>query len=390
MYASWFISMEAGFFIFMIMVVVGSIIMSTHQSKKLDQTWSNVARQLGLNYQPGSLMQERVLSGTIDGCSLQVQTFTKGSGKNAKKYTRYRVNYPVPLGIQFTITRQGFMSGLTKALGAQDIEIADPHFDQLAMIKGPDPRAVVEFLTPERRIQIAHILADLNDVEIDGVSIQSVYYGRESAEAVLMQKIQRMVEFVRSMVREQESHHPVASPPPLRMDPILPRPQTILSQAPQSGMPPPLPQVDPTPDPETPKTLQKEKLPSPPPHKTADAAEAGQTLFGQRLGLTEIDKIFNAQYKDCLVSGTGLLRSWAQNSYDFVFGTGKFIKVTVEVPLEKNTTNHHHSFQVVIKLPVSDRVIDHGQPYEFHGKLVKADALMRQLYVDSYEEYTRG
>lgn len=375
--------MEVAFVFLIIMVVVGGIIMSAHQSKQLDQAWSNVARKLGLSYQAGSMMQERMLSGTLDGCVLHVQTITRGSGKNAKKYTRYRVSYPRPLGIQFTITRQGFMSGLTKALGAQDIEVGDPHFDQLAMIKGSDPPAVVEFLTPERRGKIARAMAELNDVEIDGATIQAVYYGRESAEAILIQKIQRMVEFARSMVREAGVKHSPAGPPPLRAEPLLARPQTILGQA---SAPPPLPQVETTPLPEPTPVIVEETVPLRQPDQTADAAEIGQALFGHRIGLTEIDKTFAALYKDRPVMGTGVLRSWAENSYDFVFGTGKFIKATVEVPLEKSASNLHGSFQVLVKLPVSVRATDHGQPYSFRGKLVKADALMRQLYVDCFEE----
>ena len=378
--------MEVAIVFLIIMVVVGGIIMSAHQSKQLDQAWSNVARKLGLSYQAGSMMQERMLSGTLDGCAVQVQTITRGSGKNAKRYTRYRVNYPRPLGIAFTITRQGFMSGLTKALGAQDIEVGDLNFDQLVMIKGPDSRAVVEFLTPERRGKIARAMADLNDVEIDGATIQSVYYGRESAEAVLIQKIQRMVEFARSMVREAGVSHAPVSPPPLRAEPMLARPTTILSQSPKPISPPPLPQVDATPRSEPTPIVAKAPLPSVPSAQAADAAEVGQVLFGQRLGLTEIDKTFAAQYKDCAVMGTGVLRSWAENSYDFVFGTGKFIKAMVEVPMEKSAANHHASFQVVVKLPVSVRATDHGQSYSFRGKLVKADALMRQLYVDCFDE----
>lgn len=378
--------MEVAFVFLIIMIVVGGIIMSAHQSKQLDQAWSNVARKLGLSYQAGSLMQERMLSGTLDGCVLQVQTFTRGSGKNAKKYTRYRVNYPRPLGIELTITRQGFMSGLTKALGAQDIEVGDANFDQLAMIKGPDPRAVVEFLTPERRGKISRAMAELNDVEIDGVSVQAVYYGRESAEASLIQKIQRMVEFARSMAREAGAHHAPATPPPLRAEPMLARPTSILTESTKPMAPPPLPPVEVSPPSQPVTTVTEEKRESSPTAIALDAEEIGQALFGQRLGLTEIEKTFVSQYKDRPVMGTGVLRSWAENSYDFVFGTGKFIKAMVEMPLEKSATNLHGTFQIVVKLPVSVRATDHGQPYSFRGKLVKADALMRQLYVDCYEE----
>ncbi len=378
--------MEMGFVFLFMMFVVGGIIMSVYQSKQLDQTWSNVARKLGLSYQSGSLMQERMLSGNFDGCELQVQTLTKGSGKNAKRYTRYRVNYPRPLGIAFTITRQGFMSGLTKALGAQDIEVGDLNFDQSVMIKGPDPRAVVEFLTPERRGKISRVMVDLNDVEIDGATIQAVYYGRESAEAVLIQKIQRMVEFARSMVREAGVPQPPVSPPPLSAAPMLARPKAILAQYPHAAMPPPLPRGDATPPPEPAPIVAKDPLPSASAAPTVDATEAGQALFGQRLGLMEIEKTFVAQYQGRIVSGTGLLRSWGENSYDFVFGTGKFIKAMVEMPLEKSVSNLHSSFQVVIKLPVSVRSTEHGKPYAYKGKLIKVDALMRQLYVDSSEE----
>ncbi|MFM2170360.1 MAG: hypothetical protein RI957_589, partial [Verrucomicrobiota bacterium] len=72
------------------------------------------------------------------------------------------------------------------------------------------------------------------------------------------------------------------------------------------------------------------------------------------------------------------------------FGTGKFVKVTIEMPLEKSETNLHGSFQVMLKLPVSARTTDHGKEFSFTGRLVKADALMRQLYVDAFDESARS
>lgn len=388
--------MEAGIFFLFIIIVIGSILFSIQQSKQLDQTWSAVARSLGLMYDSGSMMKDRVMSGNIDGCAVTVQTLTRGSGKDSKKYTRYQVSYPSPMRVSFRISRQGFVNSLTKAFGAQDIKMGDREFDQLVMIKGDDAHAVAQFLTLERREKITRLFHEFNDVEMDELSLTSVYYGRESSGSVMIEKIQRLVEFAGSMAVEQVNPVMPSSPPPLRFKPTLAHPGTILTQAGTVVGPPPLPgsaspslpatPVQPTTNEPPAEGSETSAMPSTASTASESASMIGQTLFGQRWGITEIDQTFAKKYRGIHVTGEGTLRSWAENSYDFVFGTGKFVKATIEMPLEKSATNLHGSFQVILKLPLSSRTTDHGREFSFAGKLVKADALMRQLYVDAYEE----
>ena len=371
------------FFLF-VLVAIGAIAFSLHQGKKVDESWSNVARRLRLNFQPGSLMLDRYMTGTIDGFGIAVQTITRGSGKHSSKYTMYRLTFPQTLPARFSVTKQGFVSGITKAFGAQDIEVGDPMFDNLFMIKGRNPSEVISFLTRERRRAIQIHTPLLDGLSIDQVSISSESRGMQSSENILIGTIQRMLELAQAMVGSEVSERSASNGPLLMRKTPMPSHVT----------PPPMPQ-QPTPPPYPSGDVEDESISNiegiaaPLPvtkNVLADIpsiSEIAEILFSQNSSLSEADKKFSADYKGKIVGGHGILRAWSASSFDFVFGSGNYAKATVELPLSITPMNRRGSFQVLVKLSSETVRGEIGKEFSFVGELVKADGFTRQIYIDA-------
>lgn len=101
------------------------------------------------------------MSGRYKGYTVEVYTFTKGSGKNSSTWTRFHVNFRKSLGLGLQLKRQGFFSGIAKVFGAQDIEIGDAGFDKAIVVKGARPERVREFMTQARSHADSSIVHEL-------------------------------------------------------------------------------------------------------------------------------------------------------------------------------------------------------------------------------------
>lgn len=192
------------FIIFIIVIVVGIT-----QSQKAGEAWSATARTLGMEYSGGGMFQKRSLSGVLHGNHAFVDTFTRGSGKSSTTYTRYRIHYPHPLGLGLKITQEGFFTGVSKALGAQDIQIGDAGFDQAALIKGNDPKAVTEFLTLARRSRIHRALNSFSRLRIEDEQIYWEHRGVQRSQAKLSESLRKLSLLAWFLCGDREEDQPL-------------------------------------------------------------------------------------------------------------------------------------------------------------------------------------
>lgn len=374
-----------GFFFLILLVVIGGIVFSMHQSKQLDDAWGDAARRLGMFHDPGGLLRDRRLTGTIGGFRVVVESFTRGSGKSSSKYTRYRIHYPHSLGMGLHMRRQGVFAGLARAFGAQDIVVGDPKFDEIVIVKGRNQREVVDFLTAARREWVRRVMMDFDDVTVDDEGVQSESSGYEKSSQILVNRVRRLMEFAQQMVVAPPpiGHEvlPVATP----VDPVI-----WLHEPPPA--PPPLPVV-----PLTQWQQAEPELESYPPERTEsileenatetrgeawfDAAQVGARLFGTSRGISEVDGVYVAEFADRLVVGNGVLRSAKTTHFDFLFGSGPYIKATVDLPLASTVAGGHHTFQIILRLPEDTKCPQSGDSIAFQGRMMKVDGLMRQLFV---------
>lgn len=106
----------------------------------LNHQFSALAEKLGVDFIKSSnsfwAANYPKLQGLIKGKSFLLQMYAVRSGKTTIIYTTARLYCNAP--VTFRITREGFLSGIGKAFGMQDIEIGDPEIDDAYIIKCSD------------------------------------------------------------------------------------------------------------------------------------------------------------------------------------------------------------------------------------------------------------
>lgn len=388
--------MDGGFFLIMLLIAAGIIGFSMHQSKQVSEAWSMAARVLQLAYVPGGWMQERRLSGKIQGSLVVVETITRGSGKSSSKYTRYRVSHSRPLRLGLQVRKEGFLSGMAKTFGAQDIQVGDPDFDARVLVKGNDPDAVIHFLTRDRRMKILQAITRFDDFSLDDTGAQYECSGTENESHTLIRKIRQLVEFVQSM---EDAHTPAspptlptsvtATPPAAKPKPAAKPVAKPAHRPPPLPAPPPLPQSKPVPHSTTSPQKPVNQGPTPASSQPAVAQEAarasdvGAALFVGNQGIAQAERWFATEFANRTIEGHGILRHAKTSGFDFVFGSGSCVIATIDVPLPTADPYGRHSFQVIVCMPTGTPCPAIGANITFHGTLVKVDALMRQLFVRS-------
>ena len=179
-------------FILFVGIAIIMVAVGISQSKRSAEAWSGTAQTLGLSFDSGGTFRKRIISGKYRDNHVIIDTFSRSSGKSSTTYTRYRIRYPRPLGLGLRLTREGFFTGVSKAFGAQDIQLGDAVFDQAVLIKGNDPQAVARFLTLARRSRIHRALLSFSRLKISDDEIYWEHTGVCRDQARLSDNIRRL------------------------------------------------------------------------------------------------------------------------------------------------------------------------------------------------------
>ena len=187
----------AGLLFFIVILVAVSMIVAAvvRSTGNTARAWSIAARNLGLSYTPGGLFGSRRIKGRIDGFRVEVDTYTRRSGsRSGPSYTRFVVFYPRSLGLGLRLTKEGFVAGVTRLFGAQDVESGDRSFDSEVLVKGSDPARVRQFLTPARRVRVRRFLLGHPGARIDDAGVRTRLSG-------VIHSSRRLESIMRSLLR---------------------------------------------------------------------------------------------------------------------------------------------------------------------------------------------
>lgn len=149
----------SGFVIFLVIasVAIAAIMFSIHNTKKIKETWAQVARKYHLVVDAGA---GHSLSGNVSGIYLHIKTVTRGSGKNRSTYTVYTAYSSAVIPQGMSLTREGFFSKVGKMFGGQDIQTGDRKLDESLIIKGKDSNGIIALLRiPQVRDAILYFIA---------------------------------------------------------------------------------------------------------------------------------------------------------------------------------------------------------------------------------------
>jgi hypothetical protein len=103
------------------------------------EAWNQLAMRTGLTLEPGSFMIPPRLTGEFRRRPASLTTYTRGSGRTTTYYTQVTLTVQNNAGGGLRLTPQGFLSGLGKALGMQDVEVGDERFDKHFVIHSQPP-----------------------------------------------------------------------------------------------------------------------------------------------------------------------------------------------------------------------------------------------------------
>lgn len=381
------------FFFVLALVMAALVVHAVNSSRKqVNEAWREAARTLRLSYPDPSFGSPRRMEGALPTGHVAVETFQRSSGKSSAVCTRYRARYPQPLGLGLRLTREGFVSGVGKLVGVGDIEVGDTAFDSQVLVKGTDPRRVVEFLTPARRSRILRALHAFPGIVFGDAEIvweSTVLQADPSRIVDTIRQLSELARFLGSREAPGASAAAAApaAPPRARRGvrrPLRPerpsgasagRPGGAAAGSPAASSPPLSPERAATAGSEAPPDSRAPSL---------DAPSVCEDLFRpDRTGL-EIEKAFAERYAGARVRWEGLLESADPYSYDFVFGTSPGTKAVLRIHQVASGTYGSQPVRATVQFPpeateaLRKRL---GSPLGFEGRLARADCFLRTLYV---------
>lgn len=416
----------SGVFIFLVVIVILGIVipLAMAHARAVNRAWESAAQTLGLQHSPAAFLKSRRLEGNLEGFQVVVDTYTQSSGKHSQTYTRFRVTFP-PLGLGLRLTREGMMSNVTKFFGAQDIQVGDPGFDHAILVKGQSEHATRDFLTPSRRMRIHRFFNGHHSAIIDDHSLRWDRRGVVSQPQVLVDTIRAMTRVAWHLTGERATDRKLETAMKLQDEG---RPDEALRTIEAVVVPPKQPEsTEFLAEPVEEKLLHAElkylegdqeaahsefrELEHLAPDDadiqdwieyTKPDADHGETrhphpptsferqafcdhVFGEGRTSYEVNRAFDARYQGHEVQWSGELQKVEKNYSSFVFESSTGYKATFKI--DERPSPYYGTHNVLAVVHLSDEVAGElndrlGEEVAFQGTLVKADGLMRNVYLD--------
>jgi hypothetical protein len=111
------------------------------EQEKNRRAWTEAAARVGGAFDPSAgpwYRRTMTIQATLDGVAVLADYYVVSNGKSSTTYTRVRAAAAGAPNLRLSVYKEGFFSSLGKALGTQDIQVGDPLFDDLFMVKSND------------------------------------------------------------------------------------------------------------------------------------------------------------------------------------------------------------------------------------------------------------
>ena len=424
------------------LVVAGaSVFVAKKQLDAMNAAWRAAAGQLGFEFTRGSWTGGPTIAGTVDGLRAEIDSYTKSSGKNSTRYTRYTLGFP-PIGVGLKLSRQSGVGLLLKVLGTQDIEIGDPTFDEAFIVQAAEPQAAKAVLTPGTTMMLNRLIAVHPEIVVTDDQLVLDRRGTVRDPDTLVSTLRRLASAATVLGDSGKSNalsdlveQRLSGTIPMDYEPELPANQSVDSQLSvgeamiatgsigvagrifealgaelpadvevsgwseyarrtaagssvdqQSEIPTP-PQSEPAdaiPDvlSEPQDQAPGEAQPSRDDGIDRDALALSTFLFSENRLSFETAQLFDETYTGRNVEWAGKVRKASVVDHDRVLGDGDFTKAIIEVASLENDLFGNTVVSAVVQLPpqAAGRLPE-GSTVTFAGTLIGIDALVRNVYV---------
>lgn len=382
------------FFLFIVVIVIVAAF-SIHQTNQLKDTWGDVASELRLNYDRSAPK----IYGSRHGFSLRIKTVHR----NKTKWTEFTLRYDKPLPLNFELTKQHNLTGITKLFSnGQDIEVGDDDFDERTIIKGKDPEKVREFLSPQMRSTLKEIFIAFDQFEIDSLGLTCHMHNAVRNGAMVIQYTELMCGAAKAMSKVFDEAVRVPPPIPDRSGSkeailVVEEVAEPATPVPEEAPPEPSPFEFANPDTDEPVPIPPEVPPlelEPVPvseYETrkddafaATAIELFETNPGNYAALRQFDTVL----KNETISGRLTIHSVSAFQHDRVFGRGP--GVVVNGKLGKLESGQSVSLNIAYtgETSLAEMKSQTGSELTYSGKLVKCDPFSHQFFLIAEEDKT--
>jgi len=376
---------------------------------RMNEAWQRVAGELHLAFSPETFVKRAHLAGTVEGVGVEVKSVVESTGKSSRQYTRYRVSYP-SLGIGLKMRASGGWQRLTRMFGAQDISTGDAGFDPVVTVKGDDEEAVRRLLTPARRMSVHRLLAEHRGAVVEDSGITWDSNGLENDADRMLTVIRRMagvaarlsggsVAHADSAMRVRAEGNPAEAAEMLRSGTVSLEDRRDHAEAAYAGA-----RYD-----EAAEALadlecalpadgqvaawrrraDERRTHAAPAEETGDPVltdpgEVAADLFDPDLLAYEAARLFEDRYEGSTVRWQGRVVRSSSYRTDLEFGGGPGTRAVIRVHRLGWDVYGGREVDAVVALPAEAHAVlqDLGdREVAFEGRLVRADSLMRNLFV---------
>jgi len=400
---------------FLILLVFGAALgAAAARRKRVNTAWAQAAEELGVEFRPSTLFGRPQLRGTLQGLPVEVYTYTQQSGENSATYTRYTVTYP-PVGVSFELRNESGIHRVLKIFGVGDTEIGDAEFDDRFTIRTDEPDGLRAFLTPARKMALLRLLASHPNLRISDTGSTLTTRGAEKDRDVIVSTVRRLVATGRTLTdaelsrrldeaveirlegdagRAAEAMRGTVQPHPDDLDGRLTQMEPLQAAGDIAGAGAILDEL-------------ADRLPADPDvagwhatragrsgrpaadHPTTrdaqistDPLEIAQDLFAERRLSFETDARFDERYAGTSVRWEGIVKRATRSTSDMDFPGEPITKTKIHIATIPNDLYGNTEVDAIVAFPpdAADR-LDRDQQVTFTGRLIKADGLVRNLYV---------
>lgn len=185
----------------LVVVLVGSVVLSRWQAKRARANLTALARDLGLQLEEkpvvlGMILQIPIVSGERGGRRLRFYTFSTGSGKQRQAWQAVGMSCANPHGLTFRLGSQNVITALGTLFGGQDVLVGDPVFDERFIVRTSDADFLRAALLPEIRAALLRCWsprAGCAHVKLEGGEVVYAEAG-SFTEAAVLERMKAMLE----------------------------------------------------------------------------------------------------------------------------------------------------------------------------------------------------
>ena len=133
--------------VLIVVLIAVVVIVALLVTGRPDAAWKQLASDIGAEFIKGGMLRSSKVQAQVKQRTVTLDIYTVPHGKSSSTYTRLRSSVQNRDGLEFTVSREGLMSKVGKALGSRDVEIGISDFDSDFLVQGNNENSLRTLLS---------------------------------------------------------------------------------------------------------------------------------------------------------------------------------------------------------------------------------------------------